>query len=201
MKDIAKGFIDKKVAGGMRRSESFHHGSSIGDFNGDSTTSLMRKNELEKLELFRPGKGKRGPTEEDNRRPRGKSAERLVQDPPPKSLIKSKSMEFLKARLLSKKSRPRTPPTEWHDRDGTAAAPQPYDSMGTPPGLWGFRHIVSMADKRSSHRRSKDQYDWRQVRHHSSRIVLTHTDGTWQSQFFPFRTPHSGRSKAAGQGL
>ena len=135
----------------IRRAESFHHSRSLGDFDhiigGDSP---HKKGPFADLKL-RKG-------HDEDRRTRGKSVDRLLGHEP-KSLSKSKSMEFLKAKLLSRK------PSTAHKNN---SSPSPTPSGSSSSNGHHFRSadwdLRRRQDDEFDLRKPGDphSYDWRQ---------------------------------------
>ena len=98
-----KSLIDRKIGGGIRRSESFHHSRSVGDL---SSPPPLLKSELEKNEMFlsrqrNAAGGASADEEEEEEDEDGGRQEKKRQQ----SMNKSKSMDFLKAKLLNIKNK------------------------------------------------------------------------------------------------
>ena len=136
----------KSRALSIRRAESFHHSRSLGDFdkltredsspNFFGSRSLFQYNQQTEDQIFRNH--------------RGKSVERMIEPEKPRKLQKSKSMEFLKAKLLSRKS-------------STKSQVQPQHNHGPlDPRLFQGHHQQAQYQQQPQSSPNVPKYDWRQ---------------------------------------
>ena len=147
----------------VRRSESFQHNHEI--FSGPD--DIRHSSQIFRFAISRPTS-----TTNEMSRPRGKSVERMLDEkleaevPKPRPLHKSKSMEFLKAKLLSRKGTQKLSPHN-NSNNNMNNNNNRQASRSQSPGFnnnsqhqhWSNDH-QHRAKQQQQHQR--DQYDWRQ---------------------------------------
>ena len=146
----------------VRRSESFHHNHDMMMSNAEESRNSSA---IFRFAISRPSS--------EQSRTRGKSVERMLDEKPEteasklRPLHKSKSMEFLKAKLLSRKGTPKLPPQQPQQQQQLQQPNSRLSSRSQSPSVNVNSHTQHWSNSeqmrgKMTAQQQRDYYDWRQ---------------------------------------